>query len=357
MRVVIAGGGTGGHLFVGIALAEALIANDPNTKILFIGTKREMETTALSEKKFPLKRIATEGIKARGVLGKIRSVIKIPAGIAQSGFYLSQFKADMVMGVGGYSSGPVAIAALCMGIPIVIHEQNLLPGLTNRLLGRFADRAFVSFPESIRHFDTKKARLTGNPIRREILAGKAISRNPQRFGVLVVGGSQGAHRINQVVVDALPVLNKIPDIFLIHQTGQKDALWVTEAYRKLGRHDRVQPFFNDMATAYGSVDLVVCRAGATTVAEITAMGKAAIFIPFPFAADNHQLLNARSLVGQGAADLIPETRLDGHVLANRILHYKEHREKLKTMEEIAKNLGRPDAAQEIVREIYKFLGK
>jgi UDP-N-acetylglucosamine--N-acetylmuramyl-(pentapeptide) pyrophosphoryl-undecaprenol N-acetylglucosamine transferase len=239
----------------------------------------------------------------------------------------------------------------------VIHEQNLLPGLTNRLLGRFANRVFVSFPESIRYFNAHKTRLTGNPIRREILAGKTRIRNSQQFGVLVVGGSQGAHRINQVVVDALQVLNKTPDIFLIHQTGQKDAGWVTEAYRKLGRNDKVQPFFNDMATAYGSADLVVCRAGATTVAEIKALGKAAVFIPFPFAADNHQMLNARSLVEQGAADLIPEDRLDGHGLANRILHYKQHREELKKMEEIARNLGRPDAAQEIVREIYKFLGQ
>lgn len=357
MKVVIAGGGTGGHLFVGIALADALIARDPKTKILFIGTKREMEATALSQKKIPLKRITTEGIKARGILGQIRAMIKIPAGIVQSGFYLWQFKADMVLGVGGYSSGPVAIAALLMRIPIVIHEQNLLPGLTNRLLGRFVDRVFVSFPESVRHFDPQKTRVTGNPIRGEILSGKEISRNLQRFSVLVVGGSQGAHRINQVVVDALQILNKIPDMFVMHQTGQKDAPWVTEAYRKLGRHDNVQPFFNDMATVYGLADLVVCRAGATTVAEITTLGKAAIFIPFPFATDNHQALNVRSLVEQGAADLIPEVRLNGTVLAKRILYYKEHREELKAMEENAKNLGRPDAAQEIVEEIYKFLGE
>lgn len=354
MNVVIAGGGTGGHLFVGIALAEELIACNPETHILFIGTKREVETAALSKKGFPLKKIAAEGIKGRGVFRRIRSVAKIPWGIIESGFSLWQFKADIVIGVGGYSSGPVAIAARLMGIHIVIHEQNFVPGLTNRLLGRFADRIFVSFTESVRHFDPQKTRFTGNPVRREILSGKVVTAGPKHFTVLVVGGSQGAHRINKVVVDALQILNSVPDVFFIHQTGQKDAAWVTGAYRKLGRNDHVKPFFDDMGTIYGSANLVVCRAGATTVAEITALGKAAIFIPFPFATDNHQELNARSLAEQGAAELIREVDLNGKVLADRILYYKEHREELKAMGEKAGRLGRPDAAKEIVEEIYSL---
>jgi UDP-N-acetylglucosamine--N-acetylmuramyl-(pentapeptide) pyrophosphoryl-undecaprenol N-acetylglucosamine transferase len=351
MNVVIAGGGTGGHLFVGIALAEELIARDPETHILFIGTKREMETTALSKKGFPLKRIAAEGIKGRGICRRIRSVAKIPWGIIESGFFLWQFKTDIVIGVGGYSSGPVAIAALFMRIHIVIHEQNLVPGLTNRLLGRFADRIFVSFAESVRHFDPQRTLFTGNPVRREILSGKVLTADPKHFTVLVVGGSQGAHRINKVVVDALQVLNRVPGIFFIHQTGQKDAPWVTGAYRELGRNDQVKPFFDDMGTIYGSANLVVCRAGATTVAEITVLGKAAIFIPFPFATDNHQELNARGLAEQGAAELIREVDLNGKALAERILYYKEHREELKAMGEKAGSFGRPDAAKEIVTEI------
>lgn len=355
MNVVIAGGGTGGHLFVGIALAEELIARDANTKVLFIGTKREMETTALSQKGFPLKRIAAEGMKGRRIFRQIRSTVKIPLGIIQSGFFLWRFKADIVIGVGGYSSGPVAIAAKFMGIPIVIHEQNLLPGLTNRLLGRFANRIFVSFPESIRYFIPHKTRVTGNPIRREVVAGKALHGSPDRFTVLIVGGSQGAHRINQIVLDALETLNKVPDIFFIHQTGQKDAAWVAEAYKNLGRADQVQPFFDDMAAAYGSADLIVCRAGATTVAEIAALGKPAILIPFPFAADNHQELNARSLAEQGAAELLQEANLNSTVLAERILYYKEHREKLNDMGELVKRLGRPDAAKKIVEGILEIL--
>jgi UDP-N-acetylglucosamine--N-acetylmuramyl-(pentapeptide) pyrophosphoryl-undecaprenol N-acetylglucosamine transferase len=357
MNVVIAGGGTGGHLFPGIAIAEGLIAKNPDTRILFAGTKREMETTVLSQKGFPIKRISQEGMKGRGVFRQLRAAARIPGAIIQAGLFLGKFKADLVVGVGGYSSGPVAIAAFFMRIPVVIHEQNVLPGLTNRLLERFAVRVFVSFPESVRCFDRKKTLITGNPVRKDLLAARTAKKDPKRFVVLVAGGSQGAHRINEIVVDALRIIKDVPDIYFIHQTGEKDAQWVRRAYRKLGRDDRTGPFFDDMATAYGSADLVVCRAGATTVAEIAVLGKAAILIPFPFATDNHQELNARGLSEQKGAELILERDLDGGLLAERIIYYKEHAAELKKMGANAQKLGRPDAAKRIVEEILRVCGQ
>jgi len=355
MRIVIAGGGTGGHLFPGIAIAQAFSERNPQTAVLFVGTGKPFETSALARAGFAHQTIVSEGIKRRKWWQQALAVFKLPRGIAASLRILWKFKPDLVVGVGGYSAGPVAAAAWLLRIPIVVQEQNVLPGITNRMLAPLADRIYVSFPKSAAYFKKEKVRVTGNPVRREILqaAGDdAADGRPRPFTVLIVGGSQGAHRINLSVVEALVHL-KEPDRYrFIHQTGAQDQDPVGDGYRKMGISAHAAPFFNDMAVHLRGADLVICRAGATTVAEITAVGKPAIFIPFPHAADNHQVLNAQDLTIAGAAEMILEKDLTGALLAQRIAYYADHRQVLGQMAQAARALGSPDAAARIVDDCY-----
>jgi UDP-N-acetylglucosamine--N-acetylmuramyl-(pentapeptide) pyrophosphoryl-undecaprenol N-acetylglucosamine transferase len=241
-----------------------------------------------------------------------------------------------------------------MGKKVVIHEQNFVPGFTNRLLGRFAHCVFISFPDDRNIFGKSKTVVTGNPVRRELLAAKAADKSPARFTVLVVGGSQGAHAINRAVVDALDHLKDPLQVSFVHQTGPKDAAWVASAYHARAIEAKVEPFFEDMATVYRLADLVICRAGATTVAELTALGKPAIFIPFPFAVNNHQELNARYVADSGGGEVIVERQLSGAFLAGRIAYFASHSEALQNMSVRASALGRPDAADIIVDECKKL---
>jgi UDP-N-acetylglucosamine--N-acetylmuramyl-(pentapeptide) pyrophosphoryl-undecaprenol N-acetylglucosamine transferase len=243
-----------------------------------------------------------------------------------------------------------------MRLPIALCEQNTLPGVTNRALARFADRIFTSFERTAGGFDPAKVVWTGNPLRREFLAtGRpAGERRPGPFTVLVLGGSQGAHRLNTVMAEALERMGGLEGFAFIHQTGAADEQAVAEAYRRAGARARVQAFFQDMAEIYAAADLVVCRAGATTVAEITALGKAALYVPFPFAADDHQRLNAGEMVAAGAAEMIDEAGLSGEVLAGRIHEYAARPDVLGRMGATATRLGRPDAARDIVDECYRL---
>jgi UDP-N-acetylglucosamine--N-acetylmuramyl-(pentapeptide) pyrophosphoryl-undecaprenol N-acetylglucosamine transferase len=356
VRVLIAGGGTGGHLFPGVALAEAFRAKDSAKAILFVGTDNPLETSTLAKKGFAHVSIAAEGLRGRGLWRQVRSLAKIPKGFLQSVKIIRRFDPDIVIGVGGYVSGPVALAARLMGKKLVIHEQNFTPGSTNRLLARFAHCTFISFPDDLAQFKRSKAVVTGNPVRRELFTAEAYEKSPARFAVLVVGGSQGAHAINRAVVDALDNLKDPRVMNFIHQTGPKDAAWVARAYETRGIEARVEPFFEDMACAYRSADLVICRAGATTVAELTALGKPAIFIPFPFAVNNHQELNARYVADSGGGELILEKDLGGPVLARRIDYFASHGEALQRMSARASALGRPDAADLIVDECRRLVG-
>ncbi|MDM8524195.1 undecaprenyldiphospho-muramoylpentapeptide beta-N-acetylglucosaminyltransferase [Desulfococcaceae bacterium HSG8] len=355
-HILIAGGGTGGHLFPGIAIAEAFMAKDPENRVLFVGTGKPFEVSVLSETGFQHESITAEGIKGRGLLNQLRSAFKIPKGIFESFQIIRRFRPDLVLGVGGYSAGPVAIAAWLLGIRIVLHEQNILPGITNRILSRFADRIYVSFPNTKARFNPKKLLVTGNPVRQDI-------RNPapdfklqtSNFNLLILGGSQGAHSINKAVTDALLHLKDRERFFFVHQTGKQDMEAVEQGYREHGVSCKVQSFFNDMARQYHEADMMICRAGATTVAEITAIGKGVIFIPYPFAADNHQVLNARTLADAGAAEMILEKDLDGAMLAERIKYYASAPDRLEAMASRAKSFGRPDAAEVIVEDCYKLL--
>lgn len=371
MRIIIAGGGTGGHLFPGIAIADGFAARDEENRVLFISTGKSFEISILSKTVFKHKSITAEGIKGRGLWRQTVSVLKIPKGIFESIMILKDFRPDIVVGVGGYSAGPVVIAAWLMGIKIVLHEQNIMPGITNRILSGFADRIYVSFKDTrlerfqwITPVDPKKLLVSGNPVRKEILqsamdqqdVSSADTKREKPFTVLILGGSQGAHSINTAVLETLEHLKEKDKYFFVHQTGSADAQEVKTAYIKNGISCMVKSFFDDMARQYHNADLVICRAGATTVAEIAVIGKGVIFIPYPFAADDHQVFNAGSLENAGAAEMILQKDITGRRLAERIEHYASNSGALKAMASRAKSIGRPDAVEVIVDDCYRLKG-
>ncbi len=363
LRIVIAGGGTGGHLFPGIAVAEEFQIRYSKNSILFVGTGRPFEVSVLSETGFAHRRITAEGFKGRGIWNQLVAILKIPIGVVESVLILKSFKPHLVIGVGGYSAGPLVIGAWLLKIKIVLHEQNILPGITNRMLSRFADRIYVSFPETKFDAAIEKMRFTGNPVRKEIVQcarqqksnDVAASKKEKRFSILILGGSQGAHRINMAVLEALEHIEKKEKMFFAHQTGAQDEVQVQQKYDEHGMASDARAFFKDMDQQYQNADLVICRAGATTVAEIAALGRGVIFIPFPFAADNHQVLNAQSLVRAGAAEMVEEKDLSGKSLAQRINHYARHPEALKRMGARCRALGRLDAAVTIVDDCYELI--
>ena len=362
-RLLIAGGGTGGHLFPGIAIAREFMARNAQNAVLFVSTGNPFERKTLLRAGFPLERVSVAGIKGRGIWQKLKSLALIPLGIVQSGWIIKNFRPDLVLGVGSYAAGPVVLTAWMAGIPVVLHEQNILPGITNRALARFARRIYVSFENTAGRFDTTKVRLTGNPVRREILSPAAAEdreddRRPDRapvLNILIAGGSQGAHAINMAVVAALPLVQQKERLRVVHQTGAADEDHVRAAYAAQGVNAVVGAFFEDMDRRYRQADLIICRAGATTVAEITAVGKAAIFIPFPFAADDHQKFNAEALAAQGAAEMIEEKHLAPADLAERIDRFANDRLALDRMADQARKLGRPEAARLIVDDCYTLL--
>ena len=350
MRMIVAGGGTGGHLFPGIAIAEEFLRRDPRNRVLFIGTERGLEKKILGPLGFPLRILKVEGLKGRGVRGIAASLLKIPGSLVASFEIIREFKPDVVIGVGGYASGPAVLMARLMGKKTAIAEQNAFPGLTNRILGRFAHRVFLSFSASQKWFPAGRTRAAGNPIRSAFLEEKAAGeRSGQRFTVLVFGGSQGAHAINRIVGEALEELFPLKDrLRFVHQTGEEDREVVAGAYRRLGFEAEVSPFIADMAAAYRAADLLVCRAGATSIAEITAAGKAAILIPFPFAAGDHQTRNAEVLAAAGAAEMMPEDKLNGRRLAEAIERLCRDPGAVRKMEIAAAALGNRRAAADIV---------
>ncbi|MBU2055129.1 MAG: undecaprenyldiphospho-muramoylpentapeptide beta-N-acetylglucosaminyltransferase [Proteobacteria bacterium] len=349
-RMIVAGGGTGGHLFPGIAIAEEFLRRDPRNRVLFIGTERGLEKKILGPLGFPLRILKVEGLKGRGAGGVVASLLKVPGSMVASFEIIREFAPDVVIGVGGYASGPAVLMARLMGKKTAIAEQNAFPGLTNRILGRFAHRVFLSFSASQKWFRAGRTRVAGNPIRSAFLEEKAAGeRNGRRFTVLVFGGSQGAHAINRIVGEALDDLLPLKDrLRFIHQTGEEDREAVAGAYRKRGFEAKVSPFITDMAAAYREADLLVCRAGATSIAEITAAGKAAILIPFPFAAGDHQTRNAEVLAAAGAAEMMPEGSLNGPRLAEAIERICRDPGAVRKMEAAAAALGNRRAAADIV---------
>lgn len=359
MKLLIAGGGTGGHLFPGIALAEELLTRQPGMNdVLFVGTRRGIEAKAVPEAGMNVRFIEVEGIKGRGLKNRVRALFKIPAAILQSMRILKEFKPDAVVGVGGYASGPVVLAAWLMGIPTAIQEQNARAGMTNRWLGHVAKVVFTAFPEVQDAFPAAKVRLIGNPIRRAFLDNYLMEpEKREKTGLLVFGGSQGAHILNATVIDALKALGAdvLSNLSIVHQTGTKEAEAVREGYKAAGIEAEVKEFIQDMSGAYAKADLVVCRAGATSLAELTVAKKASILVPFAAATDNHQEINASSLVKAGAAVMVRESELSPQRLADEIRAMLAP-EKRAEMEKAASHLGRPEAAHDIVDVLAEMTG-
>ncbi|MBJ6802093.1 undecaprenyldiphospho-muramoylpentapeptide beta-N-acetylglucosaminyltransferase [Geomonas propionica] len=352
MRLIIAGGGTGGHLFPGIAVAEEFLARGAENEVLFVGTERGIEARLLPKLGYKLELISASGMKGMGTVKKLLSAGRLLYGYSQSRKILKTFKPDLVLGVGGYASAPMLLAARGMGIRTFIHEQNAAPGLTNKALSRVVDGIFISMEEAASFFPGKNTQMTGNPIRKEILWSFQEQRTKttgDTFGLLVFGGSAGAQRINSAMLEAIPHLGEVKSkLRITHQTGEKDVARVREGYQAQGVQAQVLSFIDNMSAAYGAADLVLCRAGATTIAEVTACGKGCIFIPYPFAADDHQKKNAESLVKRDAGRMILEEDLTGEHLAAEILNLMNHPEQVAELEKNARSLAQLDAAQAIV---------
>ncbi|MBU1170396.1 MAG: undecaprenyldiphospho-muramoylpentapeptide beta-N-acetylglucosaminyltransferase [Proteobacteria bacterium] len=360
VNILIAGGGTGGHLFPGIAIARAFLEKNPENRILFVGTDRPFEKNILAEEGFDHLAIRASGIKGLGLFRKLKATFKIPGALVQSSKIIKDFNPDLIIGVGGYSSGPVALVGYLKGITVVLQEQNIIPGVTNRILSRFATRIHVSFGESLDYFKINKTLLTGNPVRQSILLAKerrdlTMENASEKFTVMVAGGSQGAHNINMALIHAVEHLNEKGTWHFIHQTGVADEAMVKNAYERNGISAQVQAFYNDMDRCYEKADLIVCRAGATSISEITVMGLAPILIPFPFATDDHQVKNAISLVKKGAAEMITEDSLNGSMLAQRMEFYRENKDERLMMAENSEVYGKPRAAWNIVDDCYELI--
>ena len=347
--MLIAGGGTGGHLFPGIALAEEVITRHPKNEVMFVGTRRGLEARVVPECGYRLEVITARGLKGVGPVRLLLGLIALPLAFFESWRILMRYRPDVVVGVGGYASGPVVLAAKLQGVPTAVQEQNAFPGLTNRILGRFVRIVFVAFDESRRYFPASKVQLIGNPIRRMLLDNYLRShRAHDKFTLLVFGGSQGARGINDRVLEALDHLSELKDeLHFIHQTGKKDLELVQSGYARRGFSAEVIEFIADMSSAYAKAELVICRAGAATLAELTVCKKASILIPFPAAADNHQEVNAQAMVAAGAALMFRESELTGERLANEIRSLKANPEALMKMERQAGLLGRPEASKEL----------
>jgi UDP-N-acetylglucosamine--N-acetylmuramyl-(pentapeptide) pyrophosphoryl-undecaprenol N-acetylglucosamine transferase len=357
--MLIAGGGTGGHLFPGVALAEELVLREQGHSVLFVGTRHGIEVRAVPRAGFDLELIEVGGLKGQGLWGWLKGLLRIPKAMWQSRRILLKYKPDVVVGVGGYASGPVLLAAGLMRLPTAVLEQNALPGLTNRVLGRFVRRVFVAFPQAKKFFKKSKVWLLGNPVR------KALADNPQksqepRVGrhLLVFGGSQGARILNQVVPDALKTLTgRLPDLEVVHQTGERECDEVKRRYRERSVTAEVLPFIHDMAAAYRRADVVVSRAGATTVAELSLCRKPAVLIPFPYAADNHQVQNAQALVEAGAAVMILQSDLDAQRLADEVGAILTEGKRRVAMAAAAGKVSSPHSAQDICESCLELAKK
>jgi len=356
---MIAGGGTGGHLFPALAVAEVFQERDPENRVLFVGSRRGLEATVLSREGYAFQAIEAASLKGKSLWGKFRSLAAVPRSLVQSWLLIRSFKPDLVLGVGGYASGPVVLTAWAMGVKTAVQEQNAFPGLSNRILGKGVDRVFISFAGSDRHFPRGKAILTGNPVRKMIRQNKGVERKEPhgQFTLLVFGGSQGAHHLNEAMGEALLHLGELKDrLRVIHQTGQKDFNEVQQAYQGEGVKAEVWPFIYDMDRAYAAADLILCRAGATTLFEVMAVGKPAILVPYPYAANDHQTLNAKTLADAGAAWMIPNGDLTGAYLGGILRELSGDPGRLKAMGDRAAALARPDAARTIVNSCYELVG-
>ncbi len=358
MRILFAGGGTGGHLYPGIAVAEELLVRDPATVVSFVGTARGLESRAVPARGLPLDLIRSAGLKGKSFSALLRGLALLPLSALDAWRVLSTRRPDVVVGVGGYSSGPVLLLAALRGVPTLLMEQNTAPGFTNRRLAPFVRAAALSYEETLQYFPDKGL-VTGNPVRREFLqgleAGDDGARNAGEVHVLIVGGSQGARAINEAMIAAAPLLAG-RRLALTHQTGDRDLTRVREGYAAAGVTATVEPFFHDMNARMRAADVLVARAGASTLAELTVLGRASVLVPLPTAADDHQRKNARVLAAAGAAEVVEERDLTGERLAATLTALAVDPARRRLMARQARRLGRPDAAARVADRIIALAG-
>lgn len=351
IRLLLTGGGTGGHLFPAVAAAQEFKKQYPGTEVLFVGTKRKVDTESLASYGFSSRTIDCHGVKGKNPYQLLKAIVTLPRAYMQALKVITEFRPDIVLGVGGYVTGPVVSAAKSKGIPAVIHEQNSIPGLANRKLGSIVDRICLSLPGSGEKFPQAKVVYTGNPVRTDIraLAGKTKSESPTKT-ILVLGGSQGAQAINELFPQAIGELGSevLKNVRVIHQTGDKNVEGVRGAYKKYDIEVEVEPFFRKMESVYKKADLIVSRAGATTLAEISVLGLPAILIPYPYAADNHQQKNGDYYVQGGGAVQFVQKSLTAQQLGGVLTELLTNHKKRQKMSAAMKKLSYPDAAERIV---------
>ena len=354
MKVIIAAGGTGGHIFPGIAVAKEIMRRGAESKVLFVGTSRGLETKIVPANGFELSLINSAGLKNVGLVGKLKGLFILPKSFLEARRILKNFQPDVVVGAGGYVSGPVLLMASLMRVPTLVMDSNALPGFTNRRLAPFVTKAALTFEEALPYFG-KKGIVTGNPVRREFFDIASKPRG-EKTNLLIFGGSQGARAINEAMVAALALLPH-DKLNITHQTGESDFENIRELYNRAGWNDsEVRSFISNMVDEFAKSDLIICRAGATSCAEIAAAGKAAILIPLPTAADDHQRKNAEALQSAGAARMILQKDLSAENLAQSIVELINSPEKISAMEAAAKKLARRDAA-EVTVDLIEDLAK
>jgi UDP-N-acetylglucosamine--N-acetylmuramyl-(pentapeptide) pyrophosphoryl-undecaprenol N-acetylglucosamine transferase len=357
MRAILAGGGTGGHVIPALAIANEL-KKSYAAEVLFIGTARGIENRLVPAAGYPLQLVRVGALKNVSLMTQVKTAFDLPRAVWDASRMLNEFAPDVVIGVGGYASGPAMLAAVVKHIPTLAFEPNVVPGFANRVVARFVSGAAVHFEETARYF--RHAEVTGVPVRQAFFEISALEINKKRGGtptLLVFGGSQGAHAINEAMIRCLPeLLRQAPGIHIIHQTGERDYNDALAAYRGLGESSEVFKFIEDMPAAFARADLVVCRSGASTVAEITAAGKPAIFVPFPRAADDHQRVNAEALACSGAAVVVEESKLEGVWLAETIAALLGDPRRLAEMSAAARGLAHPNAARDIAAMAARVAG-
>jgi UDP-N-acetylglucosamine--N-acetylmuramyl-(pentapeptide) pyrophosphoryl-undecaprenol N-acetylglucosamine transferase len=345
MRAILAGGGTGGHVIPALAIAQEL-QRRYQTEVLFIGTARGLENRLVPAAGFPLQLVKVGALNRVSLATRLRTALDLPRAIFTAAGMLNEFQPDVVIGVGGYASGPAMVAAIFKHTPTLAFEPNLVPGFANRMVARFVSAAAVHFEQTADHF--RNAVVTGVPVRPAFfqIPKKAFSLGSPTL--LVFGGSQGARAINQAMTRALPELvRRLPGLHVIHQTGEREYNEVQAAYAGIKISSEVHKFIDNMPSFFARADLVLCRSGASTVAEIAAAGKPAIFVPFPRAADDHQRRNAEAMEQANAAIVLEETRLDEVWLVDTIEALIQDPARLEKMSDAARAMSHPDAAKEI----------
>ncbi len=351
--LMIAGGGTGGHIYPAIAIAREYVARDNSRRVVFVGTERGLEKTIVPKAGFPLELISVGGLKGKGGLDLVRNLARLPVGFIQAFQIVGKHQPNVALGVGGYSSGPLLLAAVLRGVPTIIHEQNAFPGLTNRLLARFVKKVAAAFPDALTRLRRPDGVVTGNPVRAEFFQPRPEARGP-RPRLLIFGGSQGSHILNESMMGALLFLSRLKDqLEIVHQTGPNELQKVQQAYRTSGAfpNARVVAYLDPIVDEIAAAGLVVSRAGAMTIGELSAVGRAAIFVPFAAATNNHQELNARVVEQAGGAVVITEKELTPERLGRAIAELIADPARMRRMGEASKELAAPEATKRIVDSI------